>query len=187
MKEKNVLPIVGMTDYGFLASIIEIGGKPYLCSPNISLEKMVPENTLYFCMQNQQLSPIEILGMLMWVLEHAVVGGYETNADDTINFLKTNGITMRQGEIKLTFDIRRTEQNGYIMTSHDDRDLVISHYDSLDDMARAFYNMLIQMSQVFNVCFDVILLFRGKEADEFASLINDYHKPLYFNLATLND
>ena len=97
-------PIVGMVDYGLTASLVEIGGKPFLCSPYIPFEKLTPENTVFLCMQNEQLSPLEIFRILMWVMGNAVIGGYITNVEDTINYLKSNGITMRSGKIDITFD-----------------------------------------------------------------------------------
>lgn len=186
MKETLSQPIVGMVDYGLMASLVEIGGKPFLCSPYIPFEKLTAENTVFFCMQNQQLSPLEIFRILMWVMGNAVIGGYVTNVDDAISFLKSNGITMRPGKIDVIFDIKKKDHEGYTMYSYDDRDIEIGHYDSLKEMAAAFYNLLYQMSCEFNEPFEVSILFKGEECNEFASLIDCHHNPNYFNLTTLN-
>lgn len=186
MTENQSKPIVGMVDYGLMATLVEIGGKPFLCSPYIPFEKLTPENTVFFCMQNEQLSPFEIFRILMWVMGNAVIGGYETNVIDTINFLKSNGITMRPGKIDITFDIEKKDHVGYTMSSYDDRDIRIKDYDCLKEMAAAFYNLLYQMSLEFNEPFEVTVLFKGDECNDFASLIDCHHNPQNFNLATLN-
>jgi len=187
MKEMNSMPIVGMVDYGLVASLMEIGGKPLLCSPYIPFEKLTPENSVFLCMQNEKLSPFEIFRILMWVLEKAVVGGYVTNVEDTINFLKSNGISMRPGKIEITFDIKKDEHWGYTLSSYDDRGVNMGHYESLEDMASAFYNVLDMMSSEFKEAFEVTFLFQGEESNMFASMIDFMHFPEKFNLLLLND
>ena len=179
-------PIVGMVDYGLTASLVEIGGKPFLCSPYIPFEKLTPENTVFLCMQNEQLSPLEIFRILMWVMGNAVIGGYMTNVEDTINYLKSNGITMRSGKIDITFDIKNEKHEGYTMLSYDDRYLHAGHYTSIKSMADAFYNLLYQMSREFDADFEITVLFNGEEGEEFASLIECHHNPQNFSLVTLN-
>lgn len=186
MKEKESLPIVGMTDYGTMALLKDMGGKTYLCSPHLPFEKLTPENTVFFCMQHDKLSPIEIFRIVMWVLEESVIGGYESNVEDTINFLKSNGITMRPGKIELTFTIEKTEKRNYELWSYDDRDIKMGHYDSLSTMAYAFYNVFLQMSREFNQFFEVVLFFRGDEGEEFSTQMEAFHNPQQFDLATLN-
>ena len=144
-------PIVGMVDYGLTASLVEIGGKPFLCSPYIPFEKLTPENTVFLCMQNEQLSPLEIFRILMWVMGNAVIGGYMTNVEDTINYLKSNGITMRSGKIDITFDIKNEKHEGYTMLSYDDRYIHAGHYTSIKSMADAFYNLLYQFTGINHV------------------------------------
>ena len=187
MNDMNSKPIVGMVDYGLVATLMEIGGKPLLCSPYIPIEKLTPENNVFLCMQNEKLSPFEIFRILMWVLEKAVIGGYETNVEDTINFLKSNGITMRSGKFELTFDIKKDEHLGYTMSSYDDRCVNMGHYESLDNMASALYNALDMMSREFKELFDVTFIFRGDKSNMFASLLDFRHSPEKFNLFILND
>lgn len=187
MKEKELLPIAGMTDYGTMALLKEMGGKPYLCSPHLPFEKLTPENAIFFCLQHEELSPLEIFRIVMWVLEESVIGGYETNVEDTINFLKSNGITMRQGKIEVTFTIAKTEQRDYELRSYDDRDIKMGCYDSLGTMAYAFYNVFRQMSRGFNQFFEVVLFFKGDEGEDFASLMESLHNPQQFDLVTLID
>ena len=186
MKEKSGMPIVGMSDYGFLATIVDFSGKQYLCSPHIGMERMVPENCIYFCMQNDSLSPLEMFRILMWNLHHAVIGGYESNVEDTINFLKTNGVTMRPGEIKLIFKIEKDTHKCYKMWSYDDRDIRMEDYDNLKTMASAFYHVFEKMSMEFDSHLEVVLRFMGEDKDEFASILEYCHDSRSFDFATLN-
>ena len=186
MKEKKCMPIVGLVDYGLLGVLHEFGGKPYMCTPYLPLERMTPENNTYLCMQGDELSPLEIFGILMWNLEHAVVGGYITNVEDAINFLKTNGVSMRHGELNLTFNMGKDQDGNYRLYSHDDRDITMSHFENLETMAEAFYNVLLKMKDEFGEYFNVVLEFRGEEDKRFGEWLEFMHSPEKFNLAVLN-
>ena len=82
MKEKKqCLPIVGMSEYGMLASVIEVGKAPYFCLPKLPMEEFHSESAVFFCQQGQRITPTAMFEILMWVLENAVIGGYIFTVD----------------------------------------------------------------------------------------------------------
>jgi hypothetical protein len=185
MKENNLLPIVGNPKYGILGTVIEMGGSPTFCSPHMPMMKEVPGSLIFFCMQHDWISPLEIFRILMWILETAVFGGYLTNVEDAISFLKTNGITMRPGELDLVFELDKDEYDSYILNSCDDRSISIGRYDDLVTMVDSFYNVLSQMRSKFMTDFVVKLELRGEEAKKFASLLETYHSQEEFKLVII--
>lgn len=186
MREKNRMPIVGLTDYGLLGVLLEYGGRLYLCSPHLPPEKMTAENANFLCMQGDELSPLEMFMILMWTMENAVIGGYITNVEDGINFLKTNGISMRPGKLNLIFNVNKDQHGSHRLYSLDDRDIVISHCEDLESMAEAFYNTLLKMKEEYGVTFNVALEFRGDEGRKFGEILKKMHSLDNFNLAIIN-
>lgn len=182
---KENMPIVGWKDYGFLASVLMIGDKPYLCDPYLEMGKMTSENAIFLCRQNDQLSPLELFRILMWTLEESVIGGYKTIIEDAINFLKTNGVTMCDGEIRLSFTIDDKDVC-LKMDSDDDRFIRMTHYDSLESMAESLYNVFKRMNEEFGVNADVIISFKGKKGEEFASILAFLNLDKSLNLAIFN-
>ena len=157
MKEKKqCLPIVGMSEYGMLASVIEVGKAPYFCLPKLPMEEFHSESAVFFCQQGQRITPTAMFEILMWVLENAVIGGYILNVDAACDFLKANGITMAPGDI---------------------------NYGSLEDMSEALYHLLYKMNDCFGGGLAVSFTFQGEDAKEFSCLLEDRHRSVFFDLA----
>jgi hypothetical protein len=135
--------------------------------------------------QNDQLSPLELFRILMWTLEESVIGGYKTIIEDAINFLKTNGVTMCDGEIRLSFTIDDKDVC-LKMDSEDDRFIRMTHYDSLESMAESLYNVFKRMNEEFGVNADVIISFKGKKGEEFASILAFLNLDKSLNLTIFN-
>ena len=184
MKEKKqCLPIVGMSEYGMLASVIEVGKAPYFCLPKLPMEEFHSESAVFFCQQGQRITPTAMFEILMWVLENAVIGGYILNVDAACDFLKANGITMAPGDINVEFKVIRLKHDGFMLESQDDRSIEIGHYGSLEDMSEALYHLLYKMNDCFGGGLAVNFTFQGEDAKEFSYLLEDRHRSLFFDLA----
>ena len=175
VKKNSNCPIVGHKEYGMLGLVVELGRRLFLCLPHVELKAMKEENCIYFCQQNDCLSPLEIFMILMWNLENAVIGGYVTNVEDSINFLMRNGITMSPGRIALSLNIEKDNNGQYSLYRSDDRDIRMTRFDSLEDMADALYNLLFTMNAKFGEEINVDINLEGEEAKYFALLLEGLH------------
>lgn len=185
MKEnKKCLPIVGMSDYGMLASVVEVGKVPYFCLPKLPMEDFHSESAVFFCQQEQRISPTAMFEILMWILGNAVIGGYILNVDAACDFLKANGITMSPGDINVDFKVIRLKHDSFMLVSQDDRSIEIGHYGSLEDMSEALYHLLYKMCDCFGGGMTVSFTFEGEDAEEFSDLLEDRHRSVFFDLTT---
>lgn len=176
------MPIVGMNDYGMLASVMDLGRTPYFCLPNLEMEAFNPEEAVFFCMAGQRVSSTGMFQILAWILDNAVVGGYIDNVDAACDFLMTNGVTMAPGEINVDFSIIRLEHDCYTLESKDDRSIKIGNYSTLEDLSEALYHLLYKMSDCFGGGMTVSFTFRGEDAEELSDLLEERHRSVFFDL-----
>ena len=183
MKEKKqCLPIVGMSEYGMLASVIEVGKAPYFCLPKLPMEEFHSESAVFFCQQGQRVSAIEMFRILAWILGNAVVGGYILNVDEACDFMMANGVGMIPGEVSVDFKIVKVE-DCYTLESLDDRSIQFGNFASLEDMSEALYHLLYKMNDCFGGGLAVSFTFQGEDAKEFSCLLEDRHRSVFFDLA----
>jgi hypothetical protein len=175
MKDSKNCPIVGYSEYGVLGLVVELGRRLFLCLPHIELKDVEEDKCVFFCQQNDCLSPLEIFMILMWNMEQAILGGFDSNVEDSINFLKRNGITMRPGKIALALDISKDNHGQYSLYTYDDRDIQLTRIGSLEDMADALYNVLNMMSREFGEEIGVEISLNGEDSQELAWMLNCLH------------
>ncbi|MBR2776431.1 MAG: hypothetical protein IKD75_04860 [Prevotella sp.] len=172
-----------MSDYGMLASVIEVGKVPYFCIPNLPMEEYNSEIAVFFCQQGQRVSAIEMFRILAWILGNAVVGGYILNVDEACDFLMANGVSMIPGEVSVDFKIIMVE-DCYMLESQDDRAIQIGNFRRLEDMSEALYHLLDKMNDCFGGGLVVSFTFQGEDAEEFSDLLEDRHRTVFFDLNT---